>query len=515
MSEPFPSQTDPREHLAKPGEDLDYSSASGEVQDEQVVLTYDDITLLQQDAYRRQADKIGKQAERAGEDPKARIHDQLDKPHSRADTYLSRLDERAPDTLTPEAIAASMDDKWVDRQRLTQAEEFQLYELQSYWDGLALDPGMARARVEQLRKEAAAQRAAEAQQPEQPQTEAPRFDEEEIRRLREQNERMFNNGRDKRGEQSAGTPEPTLDDQQAEAHNARGQVERIHASEQLRGEIVNRYTDNSVVLINARSGFKRSQGDKYQDLSDDVSFSGAVMDALPNQITSVRNAKEATEVPVETVVFRDVETPVYKETVITPAKPAGMFKAAQLAQIRREQVGTDRVYGVNQETGQQEPLTAVCYTFHIPNRSGYVYDLPGMPSYRETGGLRDGNMLQIQLQLPESVAARLRAEINDNPDALRTIADQMVLKTYAGNKDQMNDEIWFKGETQQGADGPVTLSRARPPYEDLPDGWQLHIVEPARAGEQPLSIDDRQNGATYFSGMKHSAVAAPAQRKHR
>jgi len=326
--------------------------------------------------------------------------------------------------------------------------------------------------------------------------------------------RLFNGPSPRRAaEQARREADRARAGQQARVDGAQNEVARTYSSERIKNEIVGRYTDSSLMEIGGRGAFTNKRGDKFHDPEmKAVGFVRYARDVLPGQITPLREARKATDVPVETVVFKDVEDPVYRDAVVAPAVEATWRKAARPAQTRREQVGTQRAYGINQETGRQEPLSSVTYTFHIPSSERGIADLPGMPQYRETGGTRFGNMLQVQIQLPESVAGRLRGELATNPDAIRDIADGMVLKAFADDPKKMDPGLWFNYGNRREPNGQGTSGRGRPPYEYLPEGWQLHIIEPARPGQQSLGTD--RGGSEEFADMRHIAVAAPAQRSH-
>lgn len=146
---------------------------------------------------------------------------------------------------------------------------------------------------------------------------------------------------------------------------------------------------------------------------------------------------------------------------------------------------------------QTELAVNVDYVF-----DGATYaDSPHAPLY-----LRDQstelNFMAVRMQLPQSVANELSGIIRDNPDVIRQLAEAMVMKQREiGNKkgkDVPTAAEW-RGEL------PVTHHRSRPPYEQLPEDWQLHMIAPDVSA---TLFDERY---PQFSPVRHVAVEAPGR----
>lgn len=201
------------------------------------------------------------------------------------------------------------------------------------------------------------------------------------------------------------------------------------------------------------------------------------------------DAETITDVPVEAVAFTESTEPVMEKRLVKPAKQAGLFSKAQPAQYSETEVGRQRRQIVNAATGQAEPAVFVDYSF-----DGYKDgDVPrqayeDMPPYAETGGSRLNNAVQVRLEMPESVATRLRYQLAKDPQVIRRLVDRVLVESYDKGSKVMNEEIWFNGLAR--TDG-THYGAARPPYGQLPAGWKLHVIEPLQPGNEPLTRDPR------------------------
>lgn len=74
-----------------------------------------------------------------------------------------------------------------------------------------------------------------------------------------------------------------------------------------------------------------------------------------------------------------------------------------------------------------------------------------------TEGGRSGNQLFVEATLPKSVADKLKQSVTGNPKTAREFA-----KTLAMNN----------GVTEQVWDRVV-----RPPYDKVPDGWEMAVAD--------------------------------------
>jgi hypothetical protein len=128
------------------------------------------------------------------------------------------------------------------------------------------------------------------------------------------------------------------------------------------------------------------------------------------------------------------------------------------------------------ETGQEEPAVYFDYAYN-PGLAGFAseQDRMGLPPYRECSdyrtGNRTGNNFIVRTVLPQSVATRLEHAVRENPTYARQLAEQVVLS--AGGVSQ---EAWNQGARHRATGN--RYNRMKPPYESLPGGHQIFILEP-------------------------------------
>ncbi len=158
----------------------------------------------------------------------------------------------------------------------------------------------------------------------------------------------------------------------------------------------------------------------------------------------------------EAMLFAPDTTTRYK-TVMKTVETGGRFM--KKTQQVEEQVpdGEIPTMVVNPATGQQEPGVKVAYQFNGNNRkeNGQTAFYEG-PAYVTESG-RSGNQLFVEATLPKSVADKLKQSVAGNPETAREFA-----KTLAMNNG-ITEQVWNKV--------------VRPPYDQVPDGWEMTVAD--------------------------------------
>ncbi len=116
----------------------------------------------------------------------------------------------------------------------------------------------------------------------------------------------------------------------------------------------------------------------------------------------------------------------------------------------------------NEQTGQDEPAVRFRYNFGYDENAD---DLNKLPRYKEFQGGRSGQIINVSVDLPKSVATELQAQIARDPASVRTLAEKLFLENNDG---RMTEEYWRSGGS---AKNPI-----RPPYEKLPESWSLGFI---------------------------------------
>lgn len=121
----------------------------------------------------------------------------------------------------------------------------------------------------------------------------------------------------------------------------------------------------------------------------------------------------------------------------------------------------------NETTGQDEPTVRFRYSFNMrsahANRAASNGELP---KYQEFGGHRSGQLIDASIDLPKSIADSLQEKVRQNPRAARQLAEKLFLNNNDG---AITEQAWRQGKS--GVDHPI-----RPPYEQLPEDWNMAIV---------------------------------------
>jgi len=126
----------------------------------------------------------------------------------------------------------------------------------------------------------------------------------------------------------------------------------------------------------------------------------------------------------------------------------------------------------NEQTGQDEPSIRFRYNFGY-NDQMPVDDRRALPAYQEFVGGRDGQTVQACIDLPESMANKLKTQIEQDPSSVRELVEKLFLNNNDG---RITEEYWRKG----GSVGhPI-----RPPYEKLPSDWTIAMIDNVQEGNK-------------------------------
>jgi len=257
---------------------------------------------------------------------------------------------------------------------------------------------------------------------------------------------------------------------------ARRDIEREFAQD-LINDIVTGYPDAVQIHGETRRGLK-----SYGNVELDGDRNAA--NRLWNRIKQMklfpddRRETDVTKLPVEMVAFTPATETIYKDEVI-PGRKRTLFRKGTPDRIRKVPVGERQAAMVNALTGETESAEYVDYTFNPRGRANELAREGKMPEYREIGGVRLGNMVAMRLKLPKSVARQLKAAVEKNPDVIRELLDKSVMNQADGT--DMNEELWNPKEKS------AMYGHGRPPYEELPEGWKLFMLESDRTA-RPYDI---------------------------
>jgi hypothetical protein len=116
--------------------------------------------------------------------------------------------------------------------------------------------------------------------------------------------------------------------------------------------------------------------------------------------------------------------------------------------------------------GAEEEVVRFRYQFKYSDQTmAYGVNTGELPHYQEFVGGRDGQVVSLGLDLPESVASELQASIESNPAMAREIAEKLMLEHSGG---VITPQLWTEGGD---VNHPI-----RPPWPKLPKNWQVGIV---------------------------------------
>ncbi len=204
---------------------------------------------------------------------------------------------------------------------------------------------------------------------------------------------------------------------------------------------------------------QKVQGDKAHH---SLSFGGDVKDYFGlndrNMGSNLAQAKVCELVGVKPMV-EDVYENV--DTEMTVKRLGGLLGSKRVVGKEKKVVGTKEVsHNEVVKGGENEPAVKLMY---------YVYDFnadPDKGAYKDYSN-RHGNLLAMELILPNSVAERVTAEMKDNPSFVRKIAGEIVTKKLG-----IPEDAWGKGDE-------FTKSPVKPPYEEWDKHYgKMYIKEP-------------------------------------
>ncbi|MEK7144519.1 MAG: hypothetical protein AAB794_01515 [Patescibacteria group bacterium] len=162
-------------------------------------------------------------------------------------------------------------------------------------------------------------------------------------------------------------------------------------------------------------------------------------------------------VPAVQDIYNEIEVPV-KE------KSWGGFSSKTVVEKKKVKVGEQPILHNEAVTnGKNEPLLKLWYAFQSNTDDNGSQDL----AYRDDVG-RPGNILCIEVLLPESEALKIMAEIKASPAFIRKIVDGVAIKKIG-----ITEEVW-RGDNEK-----AEKYHLRPPYEkvDADSGGKIYIKE--------------------------------------
>jgi hypothetical protein len=174
----------------------------------------------------------------------------------------------------------------------------------------------------------------------------------------------------------------------------------------------------------------------------------------------------------EVVMFSGL-TESDKRTVTRERQVKGKFGRSHTETYTDIEVVPDSKHPVlihNEQTGQDEPSIRFRYNFKYSDYMS-VDDRRALPPYQEFQGGRSGQTVQASIDLPESIANRLKTQIEQDPSSVRELVEKLFLNNHDG---RITEDYWRKGGTSEH---PI-----RPPYEKLPDDWTIALIDDAAKG---------------------------------
>jgi len=256
------------------------------------------------------------------------------------------------------------------------------------------------------------------------------------------------------------TPESSHEQRVERAQEA---VEQLFDNEFL-GEIVAFAKNKTAIHVDAQGGFQ-NVGDVDRQQANNLPL-------IPESLQKEQNKLGFSEVvsfsELQEFDKREVEAQIGWEK-------KGMFgKAAPKMGTRLEDIpGSEHPRMiVNPETNTPEPTVRFRYKFSYDMSAMRLVNEGKLPRYPGFNDGRDGQAVQLGVDLPKSIADKLQEEITANPGVARQLVERLVLANNNGN---INEEYWNQGNKRWNKG--TTQGRIKPPYESLPDDWQVAIVK--------------------------------------
>lgn len=162
-------------------------------------------------------------------------------------------------------------------------------------------------------------------------------------------------------------------------------------------------------------------------------------------------------VPAVKEIYEDVSVPVQQKRL------GGLFGSKTVMEKKMQKTGQRPVlHSEAVSNGKNEPLYKLRYSVRNNRADHSDPDL----QYKDDVG-RSGNILDIEVLLPQSTAQKVMQELKTNPAFARKIAGELIIKKIG-----LPEKAWGKGDL-------TTTGSIRPPYEnwDKKTGRKFYIKE--------------------------------------
>ena len=193
----------------------------------------------------------------------------------------------------------------------------------------------------------------------------------------------------------------------------------------------------------------------FQTLGDraDSEYNGVAVNARNNRFNIPSD-----KVAIESVFTKHLQEPVYEDQQVETRE--GFFGRKVTTRTEQVKVGEQDVTMRNPITGEDEPAVEFVYQFKSNG--------PKVDHVYPTNSGRPGNMLVVNIQLPESIAQQLVTAAKENPDVARQLAKKLTVSDRTG----ITQHDWEVGNTDQGKHFKV-----EPPYDTLPKDWTMGFYD--------------------------------------
>lgn len=256
---------------------------------------------------------------------------------------------------------------------------------------------------------------------------------------------------------------------------AKSDIEAIHDQSELTAAVVKMGKDRTFIHANFKRGFTKTLGDMpredanemYNDVTKVQQIFGTDPVAGSKRKDGWHNSNG------ESVLFMPVVEHEYRTETRNQFAGKNRFGKVRTREVpyQVEVPGSEhQKMVVNPETGQHELAVLFRYDF-----DGSMYGVGGPLNelgYMAYGDTRAGNMLQVAVELPQSVADKLYAQVQERPAYVRELVEALVMNNSGG---QVEASDWVERINGASAHG------MKPPYTQLkelvPD-WKIAIAVP-------------------------------------
>lgn len=250
---------------------------------------------------------------------------------------------------------------------------------------------------------------------------------------------------------------------------SRKSVESLHEQTELTETIVNLGKDRTFVHANFKRGFTSTLGD--MPLTEATKIYKGVTPKVKQVFGTDRISTDGLKNSnAESVMFMPVVEQEYRTETRSRVVEKKRF-GKDVVQETHHKVpvpGTEyQKQVINPETGLQEPAVLFRYDF-----DGSAFGGQTEVAYQEYSGGRPGAALQVAVELPQSVADRLLAQIKERPNYVRDLAETLIFNNGNG---QIEQKDWV--ERKKGESVPSI----KPPYKQLQDlvpEWKIAVAVP-------------------------------------